>query len=299
MEEWPSVSVVVPTRARSVLARRAVSAILAQRYEGELECVVVSDGAPPDGIAADPRVRLLDGGDANAAAARNAGARAAAGELLAFCDDDDVWLAEKLRVQVAALRASGALAATCGIVVHYRGRPVPRLPGDDVATLADLVRSRLAHMHTSTILVGRDDFLGRIGPFDEQIPGSFGEDYEWLLRAAARGPIRTVRQPLVDVHWHGSSYFQSRWDLSVAAHRYLLEHHPELERDRIGAARIYGQLAFACAAGGRPRDALRWARRCLRADWRQPRAYLALAVGSRILPPALLLDGLHRAGRGI
>ena len=46
--EQPLVSVVVPTRDRPELLRRAVAAILGQTYEGPVECVVVFDQSDPD-----------------------------------------------------------------------------------------------------------------------------------------------------------------------------------------------------------------------------------------------------------
>jgi len=46
--ETPTVSVVVPTRDRPELLRRAVTAILEQTYPGPVECLVVFDQSDPD-----------------------------------------------------------------------------------------------------------------------------------------------------------------------------------------------------------------------------------------------------------
>ena len=90
--------------------------------------------------------------------------------------------------------------------------------------------------------------LTSIGLVDEQIPGSYGEDYDWLLRAARRRPIVAVEQPLVEVYWHWQSFFAERWEAIADALAYLLGKHPELRADRQGLARIQGQIAFAQAA---------------------------------------------------
>jgi hypothetical protein len=221
--------------------------------------------------------------------------------LLAFCDDDDVWFPDKLRIQVERFVASPCAAATCGINVYYRGRVLPRLPAKEVVTFEDLLRSRLPELHMSTILVAKDDFLSsdRIGPFDEQIPGSYGEDHDWLLRAARFGGVLTIREPLVEVHWRGDSYFEGRWETSVRAWQYLLDKYPEFRRDRAGSSRLYGQIAFGYAALGRARESRTWVRRCLAANWRQPRAYLALLTGAGLLRPDFLLRRLHHVGKGI
>ena len=66
-----------------------------------------------------------------------------------------------------------------------------------------------------------------------------------------------------------------------------------------GKARIYGQIAFGCAAVGDVRGAFRWGMRCLKADLGQPRGYLAMLVSLRLCPPDPLLRALHARGRGI
>ena len=145
----------------------------------------------------------------------------------------------------------------------------------------------------------RSDYLGRIGPFDEQIPGAYGEDYEWLLRAAKSAPVAVVPKPLARIYWHDSSFFDGRWKTMIAGLRYVLDKHPDFERKPKGLARVHGQLALAYAAAGEHRESRRFIRATLRGDWRQPRAWLALLATSRMLRPERLLRLLHRFGRGI
>ncbi len=95
------------------------------------------------------------------------------------------------------------------------------------------------------------------GEVDEDIPGGYSEDYEWLLRVSAQGPIAICRQPLVIVDWHGGSFYFGRWAMIVDAQRYLIAKHPELARSRSGMARIRGQIAFALASGHRRIEAIR------------------------------------------
>jgi glycosyltransferase involved in cell wall biosynthesis len=109
-EHLPAVSVIVPTVGRPELLRAAVESIRAQRYDGVIEIVVVSDAETvslPD--PGDPRRRLrvlTNSRRRGAAGARNTGLLAATGELVALCDDDDEWLPDKLATQVAALQAA-------------------------------------------------------------------------------------------------------------------------------------------------------------------------------------------------
>jgi glycosyltransferase involved in cell wall biosynthesis len=299
----PSVSVVIPTRDRPDLLRRALETIRTQRYDGDIECIPVFDQsdihlpifALGKGVALHPMTNTRTPG---LAGARNTGILAAQGDLVAFCDDDDEWHPDKLAAQTALLRKTGAATASCGIYVEYQQKQRVRIAGSETITLRDLLRSRRMEIAPSTILVRRDA-LEFIGLIDEHIPGSYAEDYEWLLRAARVSPIAAVREPLARIHWHDSSYFSGQWETIVNALSYLLERYPEFQSERAGLSRLFGQLAFASAGCGRRADAVAWSRRALRLSPVQPRAYLALAVAGGLAKADSVLKVAKTFGRGI
>jgi glycosyltransferase involved in cell wall biosynthesis len=301
---YPPVDVVVPTRDRPELLRAALDAIWAQDYPGPVAVRVVFDQSPPDRTIAreapSRRVTVLaNTRTPGLAGARNTGVLAGTGEYVAFCDDDDVWLPGKLRAQVEALHVSGADFACCGIRVRYGDEAVDRsLPAERI-TLTDLLRSRLTELHPSTFVLRRTALQGGIGLVDEDIPGSYGEDYELLLRAARRGAILNLPEVLAEVRWHRRSYFGGRWDTISSALVWLLDRYPEFAAEPRGRARVTGQIAFARAASGARADALRWAGRTLRGNAREPRAYLALAVASGAVSADGVLERLHTHGRGL
>jgi glycosyltransferase involved in cell wall biosynthesis len=301
----PSVSVVVATRDRPELLRRAVTAILGQTYPGSVQCVVVFDQSDPDlpwdDLGLQRRLELVrNQRAAGLAGARNSGILHADGELLAFCDDDDEWLPDKLRRQVEQLESRpDAGVVTSGILVRYRDRTIVRTSPTPMVTHRQLLRSRMFELHPSTVMVRRSLLLDHIGLVDEDIPGSYAEDYEWLLRAAKVAPVLAVQEPLVTVHWHQSSFFADRWRMIISALTYLVDKHRELEQEPSGLARIYGQIAFAHAALGERGPARRWARRTLSLDPRERRAYLALAVSLRLVPAGTVVRFAHAAGKGI
>ena len=300
----PCVSVVVPTRQRPELLSRALISILDQRYDGDIEVLVVFDQEEP----ADPGVDVTEGRSivllrnerrAGLAGARNTGILAAKGDYVAHCDDDDAWLPDKLAKQIeAARRWPEAEVVVTGVTVVYQDRAIDRVPSRDMG-LRDLLRSRAQEIHPSSILVDRATCIEGIGLVDEALPGSYGEDYEWLLRAARRGPIRVVSEPLVRVLWHRSSFFADRWATIIEAIQYLIAKYPEFEREPEGLARLYGRLAFANAAIGDRVEARRWARRTLRLNVRERRAYLALVVSLGLVSADSLMRLAHRTGRGI
>jgi glycosyltransferase involved in cell wall biosynthesis len=295
------------TRDRPELLRRAVSAVLAQDYPGEVECVVVFDQSDPEplevSVPQGRSVRIIGNHrPAGLAGARNAGITTAEGDLVAFCDDDDEWLPGKLRAQVELLLAEpDCSVVTTGIYVnnHDIDIDIERLAPQRPLVLADFLRDRIMEVHPSTYLMRRAALLDDIGLVDEAVPGSYGEDYEWILRAAKYGPVRSVPAPLVRINWTTSSFFAARWHTIASGLRYVLDSHPEFAGERRGSARIQGQIAFAHAALGEWREALRWCRQAAVSSAIEPRVYLAVLVVLRLVTAQQVVDVLQRRGRGI
>jgi hypothetical protein len=81
--------------------------------------------------------------------------------------------------------------------------------------------------------------------------------------------------------------------------RWMLAHHPDLARSGVGAARVYGQLAFASACQGRRPDAWRYSWRAVRRNWHERRVPVALAVSAGLVSGETVLRRLHARGHGI
>jgi glycosyltransferase involved in cell wall biosynthesis len=229
------VCVVIPTRGRPQLLMRAVDSALAQSLAPS-EVLVVVDGPDPeteDQVEAhpDPRVRLLRlPVNRGAAGARNAGVRAARSAWIAFLDDDDEWLPDKLADQWADViehaRPRATVFAT-GVewrsdhFTHQWPTRGPR-PGEAVADYL-FVRTRPGEglLATPTILLTRD--LARDHPFREDL--RVHEDFDWFLDLDAQGiQFHVVLKPLVVVHAPRvriSLSSQSTWQASLgwALHR--------------------------------------------------------------------------------
>jgi glycosyltransferase involved in cell wall biosynthesis len=241
------------------------------------------------------RVRVLANGlSPGLPGARNTGIAALDTPLVAFCDDDDMWLPGKLSAQLAALASDPAAEfAGCAIEVEYGTHRTTRLAGTDRVTTWHLTRSRMVMVHSSTFLFRRGALW-----VDESAPAGQNEDWDLALRAAKRHPIANVDRPLVRVRW-GASHYVARWADRIAGLEWMLARHPELAVDPRGAARVYGQLAFHHAALGRRREAGRWALRALATRLSEPRAPIALAVAAGLVSAPSVLARLHDRGHGI
>ncbi len=297
-----AVDVVVATKNRPELLRLALQGILGQDHDGPITCHVVFDQCDPDHDVAQERpgrtVRVhVNSRRPGLAGARNTGILAGTAPFVAFCDDDDVWLPPKLSSQLSRMDAEHAATSVTGITVDYADRSVDRIPKPEELELAHLVRHRVMAAHPSSVVVRRNDLVGPIGLVDEQIPGSYGEDFDWLLRAASAGTISVVPRPLVRVRW-GGSQFSRQWQTIVDAIDYGLAKHVAFHADPRALGRLYGRRAFALAAMGRP-EARRAILRTIRVAPLEPRAYLAAAVALRLVTADRLLHEAHLRGHGI
>ncbi len=302
----PMVSAVICTVDRPQLLRATIRSMREQRYDGVVETIVVYDGTPPDeSLNSDdpdrPVTVMVNSHRKGLPGGRNCGASAATGEYLGFCDDDDVWLPDKVEAQVALLEAhQNADAVVCGLEVDHHGEIIARPLQTDVVTLGDLLDDRMMEVAFVTAMVRRTAFLDpdRLGGADEHIPGGYAEDYEFVLRAARRHPLPTTRTPLVRIGWGGHSSFAEHWRTIDRALGYLLARFPEFVEHPRGHSRVLGQRAFAAASVRDPR-ARPLIRQTLAADWRQPRAYLAFGVWTRLLPSERVVAALNHRGRGL
>lgn len=198
----PIVSVVLPTYRRPELLRRAIRSVLAQSH-ADFELLVVDDASgdeTPQVVAGfkDPRIRYLrQMRNAGAAAARNLAIAEARGEFLAFQDDDDIWLRDRLAVQLDALCAAGpayGLSLAGYICLTRHG---PRYVGGPSAfariDFSRGVRGDFGLSATPCWLV-RTELVRQAGGFDERL--RTWEDWELALRLSQRCRLMHVEQPL-------------------------------------------------------------------------------------------------------
>jgi len=270
---WPLVSVILPTHQRPGLVRESIASVVAQDYPGDIECIVVHDREPADPslaelarpgrnvtVTTNTRTPGLPG-------ARNTGLGIANGAFLAGCDDDDVWHPSKLRLQLTRLLGDpGLLAVGSGMRLLLPSGKITEWPGRaDVISYRLLLRNRVKELHSST-LVMRREAADRAGRYDEDLPGGYGEDYDWVLRLARAGPVGVVAPLLADVRKDQGSWYYGRAAMTAAGLEYLLAKHPDIAGSRRGHARVLGQIALARSVLGERRQAARYARQAF-ARW--------------------------------
>lgn len=298
-------SVVVPTHNRPELMKLAVESVLAQEADVTGEVIIVFDACPIEvpelEIPEDWSVRgIANTHTRGLAGARNSGIDAARGKYVAFLDDDDEWLPGKLAAQLERFdEQPDAIVVGTAMLVDEGDSQHVRLVDHENLSHEDFLRSRHPAVHSSSLMFRRDVLTGPLGLIDEDLPRSYGEDYDILLRASELGPVTVVNRPLVRVLWKGQSYYFGQWASYAEALQYMLDKHPGFATMPKARGRIEAQVAFALASSRQPRSARSWAGRAIKNDPRQVKAYLAAAISMRLITPDAVTKVARRFGRGI
>ena len=201
--------------------------------------------------------------NAGVAAARNRGIEAAEGELITFCDADDLWFGEHLAALLDVWDRHGGIATSnCywlfpGGIHPSRMRYKGRFPEPSRQR-----RAILEQNFVSTMSIFPRALVDEIGPFDEERRRA--EDWDFWLRAIYAGHrVSLQREPLALYRW-GDAGLSSGWremDADIEAIFDGLEERVALPRT--SAPTCIGALG-ARPARARPRGRRGAARRPLR-----------------------------------
>ncbi|HEY1775085.1 MAG TPA: glycosyltransferase [Solirubrobacteraceae bacterium] len=195
----PAASIIIPTRERPGYLEVALASVAPQARRAGAELILVDDGALEQNAQLAERfgARYVSLGEPRGLnAARNAGAAAASGELLAFIDDDVEVHPDWLDALLAAAASDPAAGVFTGpIIARFEGRPrhvcgregAPITSMDLGGSDRDVTRAWGANL---TI---RRRALDAVGPFDAHRHVWSGDEEEWEERfLAAGGRIRYV-----------------------------------------------------------------------------------------------------------
>lgn len=227
------VSVVVPCHNSLRYLPLTLASIVDQRLPAtvtSLEVVLVDDGGDDDlsgwaDALGDERVRVVRQDNAGVSAARNRGIAESSGDLVAFCDSDDLWLPSTVADLVACFERDPSIGLAYGWydVVDAAGVPTgarhrsewegeiwDRLVTDNVIGASGVMVRREVFDEVGVFAVNRDRF-----PIDV-------EDWELWLRIAARRRVGLARSVVYRYRRHDSNS-SSDIDSLEAAYRHLFD----------------------------------------------------------------------------
>jgi len=199
-------SVIIPTHNRASLLKEAIQSVLDQdhfrdpSHTSEFELIVVDDGS------SDNTKEIVDTfkgavhyfyqNQRGVSAARNQGLKMSQGEFIAFLDSDDLWMKNKLSVQMSYMRAlpktmvcyTDEIWMRNGMFVNpkKKHRKYSGWIFDKVLPICLLSLSSA---------IFRREVFEEVGNFDETLPAC--EDYDLGIRAALKFPIPLIRSSLI------------------------------------------------------------------------------------------------------
>jgi glycosyltransferase involved in cell wall biosynthesis len=184
------------------------------------------------------------------AAARNTGVQNSKGEYIAFLDDDDEWLPNKLQRQVDLLDSSPLIV---GVVytgflkmdratrkILFRGVPTKR-----GKIIQDLIMENC--VVTPSVLVRKECFQ-KVGMFDESI--SYGEDWDMWIRISKEFQFEYISDFLVNYYIHDQN-LSTNYELKIQGAEVIIEKYEQFfALDKKNHSAWYHRLGiFYCLTG--------------------------------------------------
>jgi len=229
------VSVIIPTYNRAEFLRSAIVSALNQTFK-DIEMIVADDKSTDHTREVvrsfkDKRIKyIMNENNMGPSATRNSAILASKGEYIAFLDDDDEWIPEKLQKQVELLDKSPP--NICGV---YSDRLIiDRLSNKIVSEglQSNKVRGNLLsqlamrnQINTCTVLV-KKKCLDEVGLFDETI--SYMEDRDLWIRLSLNWDFEYINEPLTRTFVHKQGHLSARLKEQIKGRETLLTRYSNL-----------------------------------------------------------------------
>ena len=240
------VSVIIPTYNRAEFLRSSIESALKQTFT-DLE-IIVSDDKSTDHTREvvrsfkDRRIKyILNQGNKGVSAARNLGILASEGEYIAFLDDDDEWLPDKLQRQVEVLDKSKP--NICGvysnrlIIDKLTGNIISDNPGAGKLKGNLLYQLVIGNPIITPTVILRKRCLDEVGLFDETM--SYMEDRDLWIRLSMNWDFEYISKPLAKIYIHGNGHLSLKIESQTAGQEKLLERYQHLFRKN---KEVWGKL---------------------------------------------------------
>ncbi len=261
MAKNPTVSVIIPTHNRAQIISRAIRSVLNQTYQ-DFELIIVDDASIDNTedtikLFADERIRYIRA-DQNkgVSASRNMGIMAARGKYVAFLDDDDEYLPEKLEKYVGALEnCSKEVGMIYGPRWDVKGKQRMYVSCREISSQSENIYKLGNGLRMGATLIRRECF-DNAGIFDECL--SHSEDTDLFIRLAKYYRFNYIKEPMLIMHYHPDSpskfnvagLSHAKIDIAHALEYCLNKHKQDIEKHKSILANYWYFIGWLYVYGG-------------------------------------------------
>jgi glycosyltransferase involved in cell wall biosynthesis len=204
MEE--KVSVIIPTYNRPRWLPETIESVLNQTYPCT-EIIVVNDGSTDNTEEVlEPyidKIKYIHKENGGPGSAVNAGIMAATGKYIARIDDDDLFLPEKIELQVRMFqqRSELGLVATDSYIIDTEGEIVETRRVLDFSKHGAFLTLLQHCIFSQPTVMVRRECHDKVGLYRN----TYAQDYDMWLRMARAYPLDVIHRPLAMYRRHGSN----------------------------------------------------------------------------------------------
>jgi len=227
VESKDKISVISTIYKHKQKLSQAIDSILNQTYKN-IEIILVDNNALPETLMVAkgyrdryPKiVRIVSEPTQGIASARNRGIRESTGDFITFCDEDDIWMTNKLQTQLDVQKKHPEYSIITNLVdfISYEDSRVvesrktfsPQFWANELFGKTEQYKKYpLYNPHPSTMFF-RKTLAFEVGLFDEGFNPYWTEDTEFSLRMYEKGPIYLIPESLTQIRLSSKEYLKTR-----------------------------------------------------------------------------------------
>lgn len=205
-KKHPKVSAVITTHNRKSLLINAIKSVQNQTFP-IYEIIVVSDGSTDNTKEVveelqkdDKRIKFIEYFPSkNGNYARNTGIKAAKGEYIAFLDDDDIWLPDKIELQINKFKENKkiGLVYTAQNAIYINQKVIYQTKPNKEGNLSKLILFHNYIGSTSQVMI-KKEVIKKCGNFDLNLKAL--QDYDLWIRICQNYDVGVVKEPCINYY---------------------------------------------------------------------------------------------------
>lgn len=238
------VSVVLTTYNRKIFLSEAINAILNQTFQ-DFELIIVDNFSTYNikkviSTFASPKIKFFQNENyGNIAINRNFGIKKASGEFIAFCDDDDIWMSNKLETQISIINEKKADLVYCGISIFEKSlKNVSILRAKHITDINDLLLANPIALSTAIVK--------NKGIYFPENPNYIGleDHYLWISLFTRGKKFIEISESYVYYRNTTNNYTAQIGEMKHLKKIFLMVNFLIAERDRINISPVLNQICL-------------------------------------------------------